>query len=529
MDAADVERSAARVAAMRSACLAHPWEPIRLGLVYTQDELADGTLGAVRPLPATPYLKTTLEMILSSRRGMLGKSRQVLMSWLFCWLLLWDALALEARHNVIQGKREDDVSAKGWKGMLGRCRFMREHLPAWLAPDVVKADTLIETYANGSALEAIAEGGEIVRSRVPSRMFLDEMCFHESAEANWNAANPAAGWMWGVSTPNGHEFKWRQGDPGRPWDDWCAWPLYDPAQPGLHSYVNRRGIRLAFLHYTADPSQCTPEAQDRRRSGYTDERLMLREQEGNYYLYAGLGVYAKEFNPATHVIARYQVDPRRPIYCGWDFGYNGQAVSFLQHNLQGQLVWFGQIIRKQVALPVVVSEVRSRLAEYQAAGQSWAGTEPFSPAGPPRFHYGDPAATQHNADGTTDIAVLATNGIALVTKTTTGRKITLVDQIRALLLPRSDGTPSLLVAKGDPAMEHVIAGFAGGYHYGEAKEGKAEKERPHKDGFYDHIFDGAQYAVDNISPIRPALVDDTGGQDWWKDSDVGVGQPNYVS
>jgi hypothetical protein len=75
-------------------------------------------------------------------------------------------------------------------------------------------------------------------------------------------------------------------------------------------------------------------------------------------------------------------------------------------------------------------------------------------------------------------------------------------------------------------MSHVVAGFSGGYHYGKAREGKAEKEIPEKDGLFDHIFDSAQYAVDHIKPISFALLadPDAGALDI---VDPGVGTDGY--
>ena len=141
---------------------------------------------------------------------------------------------------------------------LGRIRFMRKHLPAFFQPQVVNENQTLETYANGSSIEAIPEGEDIVRSRVPSFMFMDEVCFHETGEGNWNAANPSAAILWGVSTPNGHEFLYREADPGRAWDNWQEWP---EVLPGLCSYLNRNDIQLVALHYTADEDNRTPEAQ----------------------------------------------------------------------------------------------------------------------------------------------------------------------------------------------------------------------------------------------------------------------------
>ncbi len=524
MNPDQIARGSARMMAERRAFAADPWWAIERGYVLTQDEKPGEGEAAVRPLSPDPYLHEMLLTMRANRRGLMGKSRQMKMSWLFTWFLAWDAITQPARLNIFQGKRQDDVSARGWKGLLGRARFMRQHLPPWLQPDVLKEDTLIETYANGSALEALPEGEDIVRSRVPSRMFLDEICFQESGEKNWNAANPAADWMWGVSTPNGHEFKYRQADPGRRWDDWRTWPLLNPDVPALHGYLSKRGVMLVFLHYTADPDERTPEAQAKRRSGYTTERDMLREQEGNYSLPTGLPVWGNEFDRRTHVIERYNPDIKLPLYRGWDFGYTGQACGFYQITQDGQIVWFDLVFAKMVALQRIAQEVLKRSAIYAGRQPTIAKLDGSTWNVQPDWNdWGDPSADAHHTDGETDTAILSRFGITLRTVATSGKKTDLVDNVRTHLLNRADGKPGLILAMNSAEMEHAVAAMEGGYRYEEPKEGKAEKAVPFKDGFSDHIADQLQYFVAGIRPPRSGRVT-TAKKDWWKDPVLGVGQ-----
>jgi hypothetical protein len=483
-----VERAASRAVADRRAVFAHPFEAIKRGWVITLDEKPPEGVPAIRPLPAKEYIEAITELWMQSPKGLLGKSRQPLVSWVFAWLELWDALAIP-RMSVENDK--------------------------------------MESFANGSTIEAIPEGAAIVRGKVPSSMFMDEIAFHETAEDNWNAAVPSAKKLWGVSTPNGHEFMYRQGDRGRPWDKWREWP---EAMRGLYGYVNKDDIQLAFLHYTADEDRCTVEWQTDAAKGYTNSRDRLRELEGDFSLAAGIGVYANDFSRSRHVISSYEPDPQSPIYRGWDFGYNGQAVGWYQFNHNGQLVWFDQVILKAVALPRVIQEVKSRTLRWLQGGQHAAddnkhhlGITMLKPDAQV-YDYGDPSGESHNTRGQTDAALMSQHGMMLRSKPTSGRKRDLVEQGRKLLLPRSDGKPGLLIAENVEEMDDVVAGFGGGYHYDKPKEGKAEKEIPAKDGLYDHIFDQYQYVVDNISPIRFGSYETEPDPDWWRDMEPGVGQ-----
>jgi len=523
-------RAIARATLDVEAARADPWYLIEKGWVITLDEKPPAGVPAIRPLPAKPYLKALVRLWQASPRGLLGKSRQMLASWLFAYLMLWDAIVNDGRHAVVQGKRLEDVDAENPHRILGRIRFIRDHLPPFFQPEVVTQNQRSETYANGSSIEAIPEGADIVRGKVPSVMFMDEVCFQETGEDNWNAANPSAAKLWGVSTPNGHEFLYRQGEAGRPWDGWNEWP---ELVTGVRSYQNHNGIQLVALHYTADEANRTPEAQARRREGYTDTRKYRREQELDFTLAEGLAVYGNEFDLNMHVIKGYEVDPSLPVYRGWDSSYNGQAVVFAQFNNSGQLVIFDCIIYKAVPLHRVAQEASFKL--LRAIGRSpiilTPGMEEQGHVGGV-IDYGDPASQQHNTEGETVISILSKYGVRLITKPSTRRKVDIVEGVRALLLRRNDGQPGLLVAKNSLEMQHMIAGFAGGYHYDKAREGKAEKEVPAKDGWFDHLFDALQYLVDNVSPIRPGSYNYDGLRfDSWHQQYIepGIGTEGFLA
>ena len=522
---------------------AHPWYAIQKGWVVTQDEHPMPGEEAVRTLPTREYLEAIVDEWFHHRKGMIFKARQMMLSWVFSYLMLWDAISLPARHNIIQGKREDDVKAKGDKGIMGRLRFIRNHFPPIIRPQVGGEATTYETYANGSTVEAIPEGEHVIRSKVPSNLFMDELAFHSTGEDNWNAAVPAvrgAGRIWGVSTPNGHEFMYKQHDVDKQWDQLtgggikgCSWP---EKIPGMWSYTNQVGIRLVGLHYTSHAPFRTPEWQKMNREGYTEARKYKRENELDFTLADGAGVYANEFSRALHIMdTKYVVEPTVPIHRGWDFGFNGQACAFFQENHLGQIVNFDMVFHKRVALERVVHDVKSRTTNHYANANSQLGTvlnmDGSTTRTAPRIHdYGDPSAKANNTDGRTDMMTLKKFGINLVTVKTIGRKQDLVDQVRTLLLPRGDGRPALVFARNSPEMDYVIAAMAGGYHYAEPKGGKAEKETPHKDGFYDHMMDAIQYAIDRIRPTRGAVLapdEMINGKAWWDTTEPGIGTPGY--
>ena len=337
-----------------------PLWALKEGYILTQDEHADSGED-VRPFPCKDYIETILRIVMSSPIGMIMKSRQLMMSWLFCYLLLWDAITRPGRLCVAQGKREEDVSAKGTKALMGRIRFMRRNLPEHLQPQVIEEAKTTEVYANGSTILAIPQGEDIIRSLTASFVFMDELSRHPEGEKAWTAALPTirgGGRLWGVSTPNGREFCYDQADERLPWDRWEGWPS---VSKGLYGYRNTKGMQLIALHYTADEEKATPEYQALARKGYTNVNNYRAENELDFSLQPGEAVYA-EYDQSRHVLKKnYVPNPRMPIYTGWDFGYNGQSVSFFQHTSTGQLIWFDLIFLKRVPLQKVCQEVQRRL------------------------------------------------------------------------------------------------------------------------------------------------------------------------
>jgi hypothetical protein len=522
-----------------------PWWAIEQGLVFTEDEHAQGDEDACRPFPPKEYLRAITRLYQQSNVGIVMKARQLMMSWLFCWFLLHEAISKDGRLCVAQGKREEDVLAKGTKALMGRIRYMRRRLPKHLQPLVLEESKSTEVYANGSTIIAIPQGEDIIRSLTASAVFMDELARHPNGEAAWTAALPTirgGGKLWGVTTPNGREFCYQQADERLPWDKWEQWPQ---VMEGVYGYQNTKGMFLVALHYTADDAKRSPAYQLEARRGYTNVNYYRQENELDFSMQPGEGVFAKEFMEGLHLLDRnYRINPFMPMYRGWDFGYNGQAISFFQHNHRGQLVWFDQVFFKRLALPLVCQEVIRRtlfhlnktpdskevttltempLKDLEGREIDGARLASMTTQVAPiqAFDFGDPSGETHNTRGETDRLTLMTFGFQLRTKPTTGRKRDLVENIRALLLPRSDGTPGMLISPGPAAeMRYVKEGFLGGYHYPEVTLGRADKMLPQKDGFYDHIFDSCQYAVDHIRPIQGAMVEEIGqGADWWKSSD----------
>ena len=120
-------------------------------------------------------------------------------------LYLWDTLYHPGRHNFFQSKKEDDA-----KELLRRARIIYNNLED--KPKVEWKNTIMEVEEMGSRLQAIPQGGDIIRMHTASGIYADEFAFQEQAEDAFTAARPTVqggGRFTGVSTPKYKNFWWR--------------------------------------------------------------------------------------------------------------------------------------------------------------------------------------------------------------------------------------------------------------------------------------------------------------------------------
>jgi len=96
------------------------------------------------------------------------------------------------RLIFLQSKREEDAigNANAATGLLGRTRFILEHLPPDLQPQYKTSANKIEFPTNNSTIWAIPQGPDILRQHTASGILSDEMAFQYLAEDAYTAAIP---------------------------------------------------------------------------------------------------------------------------------------------------------------------------------------------------------------------------------------------------------------------------------------------------------------------------------------------------
>lgn len=173
------------------------------GLVYTLDP---HDREPIKLFPKKMYLLNLVEAWMPTGSKLLvEKSRQMMVTWLFVALYLWDTLYRPGRHNFFQSKKEDDAAE-----LLNRAKHIWTRLPD--KPKCEWKNTIMNVTGTSSRLQAIPQGGDIIRMHTASGIFADEMAFQEQAEDAFTAARPTflgGGRFTGVSTPNFRNFWYR--------------------------------------------------------------------------------------------------------------------------------------------------------------------------------------------------------------------------------------------------------------------------------------------------------------------------------
>jgi hypothetical protein len=169
----------------------------------------------VKPFPiGREYLRLMVKLWQANPLLSIRKSRQLIMTWLFSALCLWDTLH-PGRMTVQQSKRLEDAVGNEYAGdgPLGRSKFILSHIPGRKllglveggSTGYIKLATSITFPKLNSSLLAIPQGGNIIRQRTLSGIMSDESHFQDEfsdAYAGAVACIRGGGWFVSLSTAN---------------------------------------------------------------------------------------------------------------------------------------------------------------------------------------------------------------------------------------------------------------------------------------------------------------------------------------
>jgi hypothetical protein len=187
-------------------------------------------------------------------------------------------------------------------------------------------------------------------------------------------------------------------------------------------------------------------------------------------------VFSPLFKKKVHEVEMEPL-PNTDVHVGLDFGFTHPAAVWSQFDGSKQL----GIRHELLGEDEVISDFGLRIVEVNR--RIFAGC---------RMHYyGDPAGHQRNDKSERTSIQTLKDLYGMKVKTRPSEIIQGIDRIRYHLLSRADRRPGIVI---DPVACPLLAhGFARGY----VRDDK-DPEKPHKDGYYDHLFDAFRYKAIHI-------------------------------
>ena len=471
--------------------------------VVTQDEHDNEYPFKKIPYRSMPHIGYIASLWTHHNLLCIAKSRQLMATWLFCAILLWDTMFKTGRLNIIIDKREDDANET-----IDRCRFIYDNLPGMIK-NFIRADKTpqgqIGSYcklsfeANKSMIRGLPQNPDSVRKNTASNLFIDEAAFIERAEQCYTAALPAVrggGKMVINSTPKGQNFFFKlYSDSGKNKNPIKeieeGTPLHNIINnppDGITTKMNSNGFVAVRLHYTAVPKYCSPEWKANAKAGYQEDQWE-QEMEINFTL-AGTSKVYPMFNYETHV-RKLSLVKEYPIMVGWDYGYHHPAVVIAQIDNNDTLNILDEILGTDITIRKFTREVIDVLRKRYKYHYQTSKIQ----------HFGDPAGNQQNDKSEfTSIQIQRKMGVFVRYKKASIKQGVRV--IQQLLIGREEDKPLLKI---DPKCKILIDGFSGGYTEDAPVRERASKEIPFEDDYYSHCQDALRYLVINKYPAHGVI------------------------
>jgi hypothetical protein len=464
------------------------------------------------------------------------KSRQIMVTWMFASLYLWDALFFKGRKHFLQSKRQEDAD-----DIIDRCRTVYEHLVAQGFPGLAKAKTVNDRtgttsrlqFDNRSVIRAIPQGPDIVRGPTSSGILSDEIAFQFEAEKAYEACLPSihgGGRFTAPSTPNGRAFNWRMMYAIDPRTGFPAGPdrvdsahqrelRYTPEQlmkmdstqfkaipfdelvacvPGMRYRVTHYGIPVLRVHYSADPDKSPDTEQGRRWIAEAKTTMTAdaweREMEISYDTFEGRPIIG---NWERNIfVKKFEYDPESAIYMGVDFGSEVCCALFAQYlPITGfdfkQLRFIDEILLRNSDTPSLAKAMIERLKIMYTKAWDHRNIKVFpDPAGHQRRE------TTSDKSQNTSIKILTRAGLPIKSKKIgVPESTSLTQALFGQVAP--NGEPAALV---HPRCDYTIRVLAGGWRFPDKDVG-TNSGHPLKDGEFDHGGDCVRQLVDNLVKI----------------------------
>lgn len=506
-----------------------------------------------KPFPATAYARIICRAWEEFDLLFIKKSRQIRMTWEFAALFVWDAINRYNRHNIDQSKKQPDANK-----VINRQRFIYDRLEAMELPGLPPAkktgvrtgtDVELEWPTMNSHIEAIPQGGDIVRSLVGSNILADEINHQNEAQEGFEAAAATiiGGGKWiGVGTSNGHSFAWhimnnfdpstgkKQGDnridsrkiepvlfpPYRgdyadlvsretwrrgveAWivnmedDEFMSIPFPELVAnvPGIDYWQTHDEKHCMWVHYSADPDKSQDTAAGRiwkpkARRLFPSDSAWNREMEGNDDTFEGRPVVSN-WSDELH-LRPYDYDPNYRVDISHDFGTEVCGTLYSQlvpvgNSGEKQLRFLDEtILRRSNTIELAEQTYQHIKERYRKAFESrWVDS-----CCDPNGNQESPTTSDKSMSSNIKIMKTVSNGLIRCNSKKFGDKESTQVMEAAFALMLSNGEPAVVV---HPRCTYLRSVLSGGLHY-ELGDQSGHYE---KDGEYDHGGDMARYRINN--------------------------------
>jgi hypothetical protein len=152
----------------------------------------------IQPCKAFPwhldYVQYIVRLWQANPKISILKSRQMMLTWLFVILAVWEGMFHPGRLIMLQSKREADAvgDENNGDGLLGRAKYVMNHMPCreMLCPEYEPMGKKILYTTQGSTLQAIPQGGDVIRTHTVSMVVSDEAAMQEECSDAHAAAMP---------------------------------------------------------------------------------------------------------------------------------------------------------------------------------------------------------------------------------------------------------------------------------------------------------------------------------------------------
>jgi len=250
---------------------------------------------------------------------------------------------------------------------------------------------------------------------------------------------------------------------------------------GVKEWRNKKnGFYVMQLHYTADPKKRSEDWKAEQSSGIPANDWN-REYEIDFSSFLGKPVFLHDYDDARMFVP-IQVSPKYPIIRSWDFGYHHPAVAWCQFIDGVQFVVLESDMGTDVDFRLYVRNILTQSATY-FPGRRF-------------LDCCDRAGDFERPTGDSEVRILRNEfGINPVYRYF---KIEHTLELTRKLMNSNYRQKPCFLVNDSPSNSLLRDALRGGYHYDEQVQGRAEKELPSSDGYYENIIDPIRYAIVNF-------------------------------